>query len=327
MNSFAPSEVGKSQFDLAVRRSRPSMPEIRLSDEASTEASDTEGFLAWAVKRRRFTLIVAFLIALSSLQIGIETELRSSLSYQRVSGELLSVVSAANYIFTFLFTVELVVRLFVYRANFFVHDRMWNGLDMIVVLLALAEAVLDLWVYAFSDSEDYIFDHGDTAKLLRIMRLTRLFRLVKTFRQLRPLRMLVHSLVSAGKSVFWAFLLLFMTVFCFGVILTQAFSEHTGGGTRVVDEKLTFHFGTLHRSMWSLWMAISGAIPWVIIIDPLIKTGNIELNLLFVVYITFVHFFILNVVTGVFCSSAIEGAQQDLDMKTSSRTSRYMLPA
>ena len=61
-------------------------------------------------------------------------------------------------------------------------------------------------------------------------------------------------------------------------------------------------------------MAISGAIPWGISIDPLNKTGNIELNVLFVAYITFVHVFILNVVTGVFCSSAIEGAQQDLDI-------------
>merc|ERR1712071_321359 len=36
--------------------------------------------------------------------------------------------------------------------------------------------------------------------------------------------------------------------------------------------------------------------------------------MLFLVYVILVYVFILNVVTGVFCQSAFEGAQQDLDL-------------
>lgn len=90
-------------------------------------------------------------------------------------------------------------------------------------------------------------------------------------------------------------------------------TEHTEGGTRVEDENLVLYFGTLNRSMVSLWMAISGGIRWILLTEPLERTDNATWSLLFLVYIAFVYFFILNVVTGVFCQSATEGAQQDLD--------------
>jgi hypothetical protein len=47
---------------------------------------------------------------------------------------------------------------------------------------------------------------------------------------------------------------------------------------------------------------------------PLQETGSIWWMMLFLLYITFVYFFVLNVVTGVFCQNAIEGAQTDLDL-------------
>lgn len=247
----------------------PDMSEIRLSEES--DFAHGEGPLSQIVKGRYFAVTFACLIVFSALLLGLETQL---LSHQWPgSGELLSIVSTANYILTSLFTVEIVARLCVYRAQFFVKDRLWNAFDMIVVFLALGEVALDIWLHLFSGSEDNVFDNGGSAKLLRLLRLTRLLRLFRTFRQLRPLRMMVHSLYSAGKSVSWAFLLLITTVYAFGVILTQAVTDHTEGGTRVEGENLVLYFGTLHRSMLSLWMAISGGISWVVLTEPLERTS------------------------------------------------------
>jgi len=128
------------------------------------------------------------------------------------------------------------------------------------------------------------------------------------------MRMLVHSIIFAGRTVFWALLLLVMIVYSFGVILTQAVTEHTEGGKRVEDEDLILYYGDLYRSMLSLWMAISGGINWISLTEPLERTGNTTWIIFFLIYITFVYFFVLNVVTGVFCQNAIEGAQQDLDL-------------
>ena len=89
-----------------------------------------------------------------------------------------------------------------------------------------------------------------------------------------------------------------MIVFAFGVILTQAVTEHTAGGTRIDDEDLVSYYGDLFRSMLSLWMAVSGGINWNVLTAPLEGTGNTAWMMLFLIYITFVYFFVLNVVTG-----------------------------
>jgi hypothetical protein len=209
---------------------------------------------------------------------------------------------------------EVLARMYVLGFDYFVKDRVWNCFDIIILLLALAEIALELVVHATSGRDRNLFDNGGTAKMLRIVRLTRLIRIVRTFRQLRPMRVLVYSIASASKSVFWALMLLFTIVYAFGVILTQAVTEHTEGGTRIDDEDLVSYYGDLFRSMLSLWMAVSGGINWNELTTPLKQTGNATWMLLFLLYITFVYFFVLNVVTGVFCQNAIEGAQQDLDL-------------
>ncbi|CAK0889286.1 unnamed protein product [Prorocentrum cordatum] len=251
---------------------------------------------------------------MNTLLVGIETQVLSILSQQRSgSDQLLGVLSVANYVLTFMFAVEVVMRVLVLGLHN-PKDRMWNVFDMIILVLALVEIALDIAVQILSGRGRNPFDHGGMAKMLRLFRLTRLLRIVRTVRQLKPLRVLVHSIASASKSVFWALMLLVMIVYAFGVILTQAATEHTEGGARVDDEDLVSYYGDLYLSMLSLWMAVSGGINWNQLTAPLEGTGNATWMMFFLVYITFVYFFVLNVVTGVFCQNAIEGAQQDLDL-------------
>ncbi|CAK0908782.1 unnamed protein product [Prorocentrum cordatum] len=270
--------------------------------------------LADFVKSRYFAMGSALVIIMSTVLIGIETQIFSSLSHQGSDSKHLAMaLSAANYLLTLVFAVEVLMRIYVLGI---MHpgDRVWNCFDIAILLLALAEIALELVVLAILGKDHNLFDGGGMAKMLRLFRLTRLLRIIRTFRQLKPLRVLVHSIASAGKSVFWALMLLFMIIFSFGVILTQAVSEHTEGGTRVDDDDLVSYYGDLLRSMLSLMMAVSGGISWHELTAPLQGTGNIGWMFLFLVYITFVYFFVLNVVTGVFCQNAIEGAQQDLDL-------------
>ncbi|CAK0808200.1 unnamed protein product [Prorocentrum cordatum] len=270
--------------------------------------------LADFVKSRYFAVGSALVIIMSTVLIGIETQIFSSLSHQRSDSQHIAMaLSAANYLLTLVFAVEVLMRIYVLGI---MHpgDRVWNCSDIAILLLALAEIALELVVLAILGKDHNLCDGGGMAKMVRLFRLTRLLRIILTFRQLKPLRVLVHSIASAGKSVFWALMLLFMIIFSFGVILTQAVSEHTEGGTRVDDDDLVSYYRDLLRSMLSLMMVVSGGISWHELAAPLQGTGNIGWLILFLVYITFVYFFVLNVVTGVFCQNAIEGAQQDLDL-------------
>ena len=282
----------QKRFNRAVRRTGRSL-------RTNTPLRNDERCLALLVKSRGFNIGIACLIVISTVMIGIEAQLLSSLSSQAGSSseQLETALAAMNYAVTLMFTVEMVARLYVFKLDFFVHERVWNLFDAIILLLALVEVALELVVYAFPSIRDDMFDGGGSAKVLRLFRLTRLLRLVRTFRQLKPLRLLLHSLYCAGRSVVWALLLLFTIVYSFGVILTQAVTEHTESGTRVEDEDLMSYYGNLYRSMKSLWWAVSGGISWYELTDPLERTGNAVWSMLFLVYIAFVYFFILNVVT------------------------------
>ncbi|CAK0855393.1 unnamed protein product [Prorocentrum cordatum] len=313
--AHTPSTHGERLFNTAVRRTEHTLH----SHSMNGFHLDEETPVVRMVKSRGFNIGIACLIVASIVMIGIETQLLSSLSRQGSGSKQWSTaLSATNYAFTAMFTVEIVVRLYAFRLDFFVYERVWNLFDIVILLLALIEVALELAVHSFADGGHEIFDTGGSAKILRLLRLTRLLRLVRTFRQLKPLRVLLHSLYCAGKSVFWALLLLLIVVFSFGVVLTQAVTEHTEGGTRIEDDNLMSYYGNLYRSMISLWWAVSGGISWNELVGPLEGIGDSVWVIMFLAYIVFVYFFIgwriLNVVTGVFCQSAIEGAQQDLEL-------------
>merc|ERR1711998_210602 len=74
-------------------------------------------------------------------------------------------------------------------------------------------------------------------------------------------------------------------------------------------------FGTLLASVYTLFATISGGTDWSDVAEPL---GTLHwTNLaLFVFFVAFIYFAVLNVVTGVFCQSAIESAAHDRDMVT-----------
>merc|ERR1712032_1781779 len=117
-----------------------------------------------------------------------------------------------------------------------------------------------------------------------------------------------------------ALTLLFMIIYAFAIILTQAVTEHTEGGTRIEDDDLIKYYGDLPRSMMSLWMAVSDGLNWHYLTQPLAQVGDGIWVGVFMVYIAFVYFAVLNVVTGVFCQNAIESAQHDMEMLIESQS-------
>jgi len=66
----------------------------------------------------------------------------------------------------------------------------------------------------------------------------------------------------------------------------------------------------MFRSSHSLFMSITGGINWGVVVDPVSDVGSVWV-FLFYCYICFTYFAVLNVVTGVFCQTAIASAAQD----------------
>ncbi|CAK9004452.1 Ankyrin-1 [Durusdinium trenchii] len=70
------------------------------------------------------------------------------------------------------------------------------------------------------------------------------------------------------------------------------------------------YFRSLPITMLTLFMSIAGGVDWE---DPLLAVSAVSpwWTLLFLFYISFTYFAVLNVVTAVFCQSAIEAASND----------------
>ncbi|CAJ1331417.1 unnamed protein product [Effrenium voratum] len=157
-------------------------------------------------------------------------------------------------------------------------------------------------------------------KVFRVIRITRIIktaRLVRIFRFVIALRTLVTSIFHTLKALFWALALLVLIVYVFAVLFTQIVHDyhldHDGAQHRMNEaEQLASarYFGSLPNTMLSLFMSIAGGVSWEAILRPLIAIDMLW-AFFYLFYISFTYFAVLNVVTGVFCQSAIENAQKD----------------
>lgn len=116
----------------------------------------------------------------------------------------------------------------------------------------------------------------------------------------------------------WAVLLLVLIMYVFSITFTVAvtgyLSEHPGPwAADSAGSILHQRFGGLHNSMHTLFRAISGGLTWTDTADALVAVNWIW-SYLFTFYITFCCFAVLNVMTGVFCHSAIQGSEKDQEM-------------
>jgi len=127
------------------------------------------------------------------------------------------------------------------------------------------------------------------------------------------------------KSLVWALVLLLMITYVFAIIFCQAQSEWTisqGAEAKPEDAIEDLHYWKrLIGSMVALFMTISGGVDWEAVANPLAEIHWIWMGV-FIAYVAFTVFAVLNVVTGVFCQSAVESAAQDHEMAVAAATSR-----
>ncbi|CAJ1459289.1 unnamed protein product [Effrenium voratum] len=231
-----------------------------------------------------------------------------------------AVFQIAGACYTALFTLELILRLLANGCRRFYcsEDWAWGFLDTFIVLTSLWEAAMD--VLQALTSQDGTSSVGAISglKAFRIIRITRIFktvRLMRIFRFVMALRMLITSIFHTLKSLFWALVLLFLIVYVFAVLFVQAVSDYKldAGNAEFTAEELAAaetYYGSLLSTMIGLFMSIAGGVSWENMLLPLKTVSGVWVTF-FLFYVAFTYFAVLNVVTAVFCQSAIESAQND----------------
>jgi len=287
----------------------------RYSNRSNNEANEgKKSRLLYMVTHPSFEGIFAGIVLLNAIFIGVDTE--STLHHQGARPIELQVF---NIMFACLFLLELILRIYASGRWFLCDDNWaWNWLDSLIVAASMWDVTTDLlqWFGVVHNVESVAGLSG--MKVFRFIRLTRILKTMQFVRILRfvmALRTLVTSIFSTVKSLAWALLLLVLIVYVFAVIFVQVVNDYIQDPTSPpMPEELIRasekHYGSLADCMLSLFMSIANGVSWQEVIEP-VKFISLQWVLVFLFFISFTEFAVLNVVTGVFCQSAIESAQHD----------------
>eukprot|EP00434_Breviolum_minutum_P026505 symbB.v1.2.023431.t1/scaffold2143.1/size88057/2 len=287
--------------------------------QSSAHFPDIDSCLYRLTKNPWFDIFFACIVVTNSVFIGVEV------SYSIHNGGAAEpAIEAIRYGYAVIFAVELVIRVSANGLKFFLSDEwIWNWLDVFIVLTSIWEIVTDLLLSdLFADDTNVTFTGLKALRLVRITRIVKVARLARVLRFVMALRTLISSIIYTLKSLIWAMILLGLIVYVFSVLFAQAVGDaliqySTGSPDNVLDDVdiagMRRYFGTLEDTMLSLFMSIAGGVSWEEVVRPL-KVISVFWVVVFLFYIAFTYFAVLNVVTGVFCQSAIDSAQNDETM-------------
>ncbi|CAE7747591.1 Cacna1c [Symbiodinium sp. CCMP2592] len=271
-----------------------------------------------AVRHPAFDLFFALVVVSNSIFIGVEVEQGlNSLGPQSMT------IFVFQYAYSGLFTVELVLRLAADGCQFLCGpDWVWSWLDVFIVLSSLWEIIIEVIYVWYGDANaQEAAEHVSgiiNLKAFRVIRITRIVKAVKLMRIFRfviALRTLITSIIHTLQSLFWALALLVLIVYVFAVLFVGAVNDfkldpdNPKLPTREMEAS-DLYFSSLPDTMLSLFMCIAGGVNWGEVQSPLKAISTVWV-FFFLFYVAFTYFAVLNVVTGVFCQSAIDSAQND----------------
>jgi len=280
---------------------------------------DGRPFMQRIVDSNQFEFFFAALIISNSIFVGVQVDLPTG------DQSTTLIIFTFQAIYAAFFTMELFMRVSA-EGHLFFHwasqNIMWNCLDVVVVITSLIEIFFET-LHFVAESADSKLPKGlsnvRVVRILRIVRLVRVVRIARVLRFIHALRTFIFSIIATLKALVWALFLLLMIMYVFGIILTQAVQEYCDpeSGSEAdpfyCGGPLGKYWGNLAKSMFTLFKSISGGLSWDDAVYPMHKVGPLWV-LCFTCYISFTYLAVLNVVTGIFCQSAIETAQQNEDL-------------
>eukprot|EP00931_Biecheleriopsis_adriatica_P055290 TRINITY_DN32644_c0_g2_i1.p1 TRINITY_DN32644_c0_g2~~TRINITY_DN32644_c0_g2_i1.p1 ORF type:complete len:661 (-),score=141.18 TRINITY_DN32644_c0_g2_i1:36-2018(-) len=270
-------------------------------------------FMLRFVESFGFKAFSMFLIIVNALYLGFAANINVKNSWRRLNNQEQTIVSSwPDIAFVCWFAIEMVVRIVAHQLEFLLgDDKLWNLLD---VLLVAEAAIGQIAGSAMGGTLSFL-------RILRVFRLVRIVRVVRTVPALRRLRTMIFSILNCFVDLLWAFLVILLILFVFGIIFANAVASHfdqvvdlKAVSSTELDNLVSMHtlFGGMYPAMLSLWCAVSGGNDWMMYGDVLSKLEMGEVYLaVFLFYIAFCVVGLFNVVTGVFVDSAVCSRTED----------------
>lgn len=139
-----------------------------------------------------------------------------AVEYHGMSQKMIFVLMIANFVFTFLFTMEVTIKLIGLGTWEFFQDN-FNIFDFIIVAFALIEVV------AIGGSSISSMRSLKSLRSLKVLKALRVFRVFKMFRYLASLRIIGEVILSSLSSFMSIAVLLFLFLLVFAIVGLHVF--------------------------------------------------------------------------------------------------------
>jgi len=291
---------------MGAEASSTSAPLAKMNTEQEQDVKP-----AW-IESGEANLIFGLMILINAFAIGIETDSRDPYGTD-IFWDIV------EYVFLFIFTVEMMLRMVRYKFKYF-YDG-WNVFDFVLV----GSGGLSIGIMAALGDQGSSDSFVGMLTTLRTVRLLRLCRVLRLFRFFKELWILAQGIIQATRALGWVMVLLLMVLFICAIFMTRTLGqdpktlrEVEGNSCNYLDDeeamseacKIDEYFGSVLRSMLTLFivMTLEG---WPDIARVTMSHYSPWMALVFVGFIMVVNITLLNLVTGIIVENVLTISRQD----------------
>eukprot|EP00747_Dinoflagellata_sp_TGD_P222361 gnl/TRDRNA2_/TRDRNA2_94065_c0_seq1.p1 gnl/TRDRNA2_/TRDRNA2_94065_c0~~gnl/TRDRNA2_/TRDRNA2_94065_c0_seq1.p1 ORF type:complete len:590 (+),score=112.45 gnl/TRDRNA2_/TRDRNA2_94065_c0_seq1:67-1770(+) len=283
---------------LAPSRSRFTIVAVATQAAQKSIGRIREGMIR-IMDHRYFNYVISMMVVANAVFIGLDEEYRARVRLKLIDDSdmsLLHVLEASEHIFTVLFCVETSFRFFALGFSFFFssHSPWWCPLHP-WNLLDLCLAVNSILASSGASRR--------SADALRVLRLGRLLWFLHLFKELW---IIVVGIMSAMRTVCWAFLLLFLIIYVFGLVITRYLGQQ-----HLSDPEVYELFGDLWKSMFTLFTMVTDE-GWAFVVRT-VHERNSLFSFLLVIFFMVTNWGIMNVVIAVVIEATVGKALHHME--------------
>lgn len=224
--------------------------------------------------------------------------------------------TVGNVMLTTIFFVEVFAKLGAERSHFFKgSEGYWNVFDMTLLMLVFLELGIGLFCVESCQAQmKTVLKSAEMIRTFRVMRIFKFLRLSST------LSMILTKVYGSIKALLWVMALFIMLLYVLSVCLTQGFNssmdgrQHNENDMTEMEKDVQEHFGGVGTGMYTIFASFTGGVMWDLTKKRLDYIGW-WYSMLFVVFMAFSTFFMLNIITGIFVDNAVR-ADKDLSKIT-----------
>jgi hypothetical protein len=251
-----------------------------------------------------FELLTFFFIGLNSLYIGYDADYAAQYGKpdDPYSPDMPWGFIVMENIFAVYFTLEVVIRFLAYKNKCDCFFDGWFIFDFILVSFM----VLETWILPLFGLAGPLAQFS----VLRLLRLLRISRMARLMKKCPELMIIIKGLIASVRSVGCTAILLILCLYVWAILFVTEYHEGWKSEDEL-DDTIHYHFGTLARSMFTLFIMGTVLDDVTVATTAIRKTGNGFMLTLFILFILISSFTILNMLIGILCEVVSATAERE----------------